>query len=163
MTKRPFVLLLAIATGVNMLWAGAVTFRVLIDIPARDQLGPLGFAELSRATDLARGLVFYPVAAIGSASLASAAWLLAARARAPRLVRVQTAAAAMACALVLVVTAWAAPTMFRIGASVDPTMLTRLADRFALLTDVRAVFADLGALALLCALSSIALRAAGTE
>lgn len=163
MTKTRFILLLAIATGVNVMWAGAVTFRVLIDLPARHQLGPLVFAELSRATDLARGLVFYPVAAVGSALLACAAWFFAARTRAPRFVRVLTAAAVLACALVLAVTAWAAPIMFRIGAASDPEMLTRLADRFALLTDVRAVFADLGALALFCGLSSIALRAAATE
>ena len=163
MTKKRFILLLAIATGINVMWAGAVTFRVLVDLPARHQLGPLVFAELSRATDLARGLVFYPVAAVVSALLAFAAWGFAVRTRASRFVRGQTAAAVLACALVLAVTAWAAPIMFRIGAGTDPEMLTRLADRFALLTDVRALLADLGALALFCALSSIALRAATTE
>lgn len=161
--KTRLVLLLAIATGVNVMWAGAVTFRVLIDLPARHPLGPLAFAELSRATDLAWGLVFYPAAAIGSALLAGGACFVAARTRAPLFVRVQTSIAAAACALVLAVTAWAAPIMFRIGAASDPELLTRLANRFALLTDVRAGLADLGALSLFCALSRIALRAATAE
>ncbi len=160
MTKRSFTLLLAIATAVNVLWAGAVTFRVLIDLPARHRLGPTAFAELSRATDLDRGLILYPVAAISSGVLAGAACFVAARMRAPRFVRAETAAAALACALVLVVTAWAAPIMFHIGAATDPEVLTRLADRFALLTNLRAVFADLAALALFCALSALALRGA---
>ena len=82
MTKKRFTLLLAIATAVNVLWAGAATFRVLIDLPARHRLGPVAFAELSRATDLARGLVFYPMAGIGSALLACAAWFFAVRTRA---------------------------------------------------------------------------------
>jgi hypothetical protein len=158
-TRKSFVLLVAIAAGVNLMWAGGVTFRVLVDLPARHRLGPFAFAELSRATDLAHGLVFYPVGAIGSAALAAMAWFFAARTRASRIVRTQAATASVACLLVLAVTAWAAPIMIHIGsAPTDPELLTRLADEFTFLTNVRAVLADLGALGLLCALSTIALR-----
>jgi hypothetical protein len=140
MTRKSSVLLLATAAGVNLMWAGAATFRVLVDLPARHRLGPLGFAELSRATDLARGLVFYPVGAIGSAALAATAWFFATRTRASPVVRTQTATASVACLLVLAVTAWAASIMFHIGAApADPELLTRLAERFVLLTNVRAV------------------------
>ena len=65
-------MLLACAAGLSSAWAGAVTFRVLIDLPARHRIGALAFAELSRATDLSRGLVFYPVGAIGVALLSTA-------------------------------------------------------------------------------------------
>ena len=133
MTKKWFILLLAIATGVNVMWAGAATFRVLIDLPARHRLGPLVFAELSRATDLDRGLVFYPIAGVGSALLAGAACLIAVRTRASHFVHIQTAVANVAWALV------------------------------ALLTNLRAIFIDLGSLGLFCAMSSMALRAAATE
>src|SRR5579872_7086752 len=150
--NRHFVALLGTATGLNLAWAGAVTFRVLIDLPARHRIGPVAFAEFSRATDLSGGLVFYPVVAIGSALLSFAVWLMAARIKAPRSIRLQAAAAAMSATLVLGVTTVAAPIMFRIGTSPDdPAVLLPLADRFASLTNVRALFADIGALALLSA------------
>jgi hypothetical protein len=56
-----------LTVGTNTLWAGAATFRVVVDLPARHRIGPIAFAALSRAADLATGLVFYRVAAIGSA------------------------------------------------------------------------------------------------
>jgi len=157
--KKSFVVLLAVAAGVNLTWAGAITFRVLIDLPARHRIGPAAFAELSRATDLARGLVFYPVVAIGSALLSCAAFFAAWRTRAARPIWLQTGLAAVATLLVLVITAQAAPIMFRIGASPgDPNVLEPLADRFTTLTNLRALFADVGAVGLLCALATCALR-----
>jgi hypothetical protein len=51
--------------------------------------------------------------------------------------------------------------MFRIGASPnDPAAIEPLADRFTALTNTRALLADAGALALLWALTTCALRAA---
>lgn len=145
----------------NLTWAGAVTFRVLIDLPARHRIGPVAFAELCRATDLSGGLVFYPVLAIGSAVSACAAWLSAWRTKAPRYVRWLAAAAASSTLLVLGVTGRAAPVMFRIGASPnDPNVIGPLADQFTALTNVRAVLADAAAGALLWALTSCALRTA---
>lgn len=163
MTKSLLVLL-GVAAGVNLAWAGAVTFRVLIDLPARHRIGPVAFASLSRATDLAGGLVFYPTAAIGSAILAVAVCLVAMRTRAPGYLR-RPAAAAMASTLfVLAVTTRAAPIMFRIGSSPDdPAVIAPLADRFAAITDLRAILADAGAVALLWALTACAVRAAGNR
>ncbi len=158
--KKSFVALLGVTAGVNLAWAGAVTFRVLIDLPARHRIGPVAFAELSRATDLSRGLVFYPALAVGSAFLSCAVWLAAVRTKARPSIRWQAAAAAVSALLVLVVTTQAAPIMFRIGASPnDPATIQPLADRFTALTNIRALLADTGAVALLWALTTCALRA----
>jgi len=157
-SRRSLVLLLAVAAGVNLLWAGAVIFRVLVELPARSTIGPVAFAALSRATDLSRGLVFYPFAGIGSAMLSSAVWLLARRARAPRSLQRYAGVAGVSTLLVLVVTMRAAPIMFRIGSSPnDPAALASLADRFARLTYLRAALAAVAALALLAALTACAL------
>jgi hypothetical protein len=158
--RNRFVLLLALAVGVNVSWAGAITFRVLIDLPARARIGAVAFAELSRATDLSSGLVFYPLAGVGSAVVSLLAWVVAGRSRASRAVRHLTAAAAVSALLVLVVTTRAAPIMFEIGSSQnDVAVLAALADRFSLLTQIRAVLADLAATAVLAALTACALGA----
>lgn len=154
---RGFVALLGIAAGVNLAWAGAVTFRVLVDLPSRHRIGPAAFAELSRATDLSVGLIFYPVCAISSALLACAACATAVRGKAALVVRQQTAVAAAAAVLVLAVTARAAPLMFQIGAATDSPAIEGLADRFATLTDLRALLADIAGVALLGALMASAL------
>lgn len=157
--RKSFVILLAAAVGTNTLWAGAATFRVLVDLPARHRLGPTAFADLSKATDLAAGLVFYPTAAIGSALLSCATWFVAARTRAPPPVRRATALAAIATLSVLALTTQAASLMFHIGAAPsDPGLLADLADRFTLLTNLRALAADVAAIALLYALTICALR-----
>ena len=156
--KRRFILTLALALGVNALWAGAVLFRVLIDLPARHRIGPMGFAELSRATDLSAGLVFYPAAAVGSAVLSVLTWFVARRTNAPRPIRVATGVAATCTILVLALTTQAAPLMFRIGsAAADPTLIEDLADRFTWWTNLRAASAAVAAAALLYALTACAL------
>jgi hypothetical protein len=162
--KRSLVVMLALTLGTNALWADAATFRVLVDLPPRHRIGPLAFAELSKATDLASGLVFYPAAAIGSAILCCVTWFLAARTRAPRSVRVATAIAAACTLLVLAMTTQAAPLMFRIGsAPPDPVLIADLADRFTWWTNLRAVSADLAAVALLYALTACALQGSRAE
>ena len=122
----------------------------------------MAFAGSSlRATDLAGGLVFYPALAIGSALLACTAGLVAWRTKAPHSIRLQTAGAAVATLLVLAVTTQAAPTMFRIGASPnDAALLEPLTERFTALTNARALLAEVGAIGLLCALTTCAIRAA---
>jgi hypothetical protein len=158
-TRSRLVLLLALAVGVNVSWAGAVTFRVLIDLPARSRIGPVAFAEFSRATDLSTGLAFYPIAGFSSAAVAVATWLVARRRRAPPPIQVPAGVAAVSTLLVLVVTLWAAPIMFQIGSSPnDAAVLASLADRFARLTQLRALLANLAAASLLAALTVCALQ-----
>ncbi len=155
---KSFVVLLTAAAGFNLVWAGAATFRVLVDLPARHRLGAVAFAELSRATDLSAGLVFYPVSALGACAL-SCAVAMAARASASRRVRRAAMVAAICSLAVLALTTQAAPIMFRIGASAnDASAVESLGDRFTFLTNFRAAFAVLAAVALQYALGECALR-----
>jgi hypothetical protein len=158
-SRTKFIALLTVAAAFNAFWAGAVAFRVLLDLPARHRIGAVAFADLSRATDLSWGLLLYPVAGIGSALLAGATLIAARKVRAPRPVQVRTILATVAAMAVLGVTVFAAPIMFAIGASADDAArLVLLEDRFALLTDVRAAFGAIGAIALVIALAQCALR-----
>ena len=110
-------MLLTVAAGVNLVWAGAVILRVVVDLPARHRIGSIAFAELSRATDLATGLVFYPVSAGGAALLAGASAVAAATTRASSRIRRASIMAAACTAMVLALTTLAAPIMFQIGSS----------------------------------------------
>jgi hypothetical protein len=159
--KKSLIVVLAVAAGWNLTWAGALTFRVVIDLPARHRIGSAAFANLSRATDLSGGLVFYPVLAVGSCLLACAAGWAAWRTKAPRSIRWLSVVGVVSTALVLGVTTQAAPLMFLIGDSAtNAALIGPLADRFTALTNARAFLADVGAVALLCALTACALRAA---
>src|SRR5881227_2595655 len=66
--------LLAAATILNGLLAGANADRLLVGIPALRKLGPVTWGEYSRNADLApTGIVFYPTLAIGGTILTIAA------------------------------------------------------------------------------------------
>lgn len=153
---------IAAAAGFEGLRAGAGTFRVLLDLPARARIGPLAFAELSRATDLSpRGIAFYAVFGIGGAVVTGVTWLLAVRARAPRTVRRLLAASVLASLLVLVFTTQAAPPMWRVGsAPPDPAVVAGLLDRFTAWTIARVVCVDISFAAVLGCLTIAALSQA---
>jgi hypothetical protein len=155
----------AIATAFEGFRAGAGTFRILLDLPARTRIGPLAFAEFSRATDLSTtGVVFYVLFGVGGALVTSGAWLVAVRGGAPRIIRRLLAIAAIASLFILVLTTQAAPLMWRVGAAPpDPGLISSLLDRFAAWTALRVVCADVSFLAVLSALTLAALprRAAG--
>src|SRR5204863_10100661 len=85
---RKVVVAMAVAVAFEGLRAGAGTFRALLDLPARGRVGPLAFAEFSRATDLsAAGVVFYVLFGVGGALVTGLTWLIAVRRRAPVLIR----------------------------------------------------------------------------
>jgi hypothetical protein len=156
---RGVVAAIAAATGFEGLRAGAGTFRVLLDLPARARIGPLAFAELSRATDLStRGIVFYAVFGIGGALVTGVTWLLAWRGGAPRTIRRLLAISLLASLLVLGFTTQAAPLMWRVGsAPPDPVLVAGLLDRFTAWTIARVVVVDLSFAAVLGALTLAAL------
>jgi hypothetical protein len=156
---RSLIAAIAAAAGFEGLRAGAGTFRVLLDLPARTRIGPLAFAELSRATDLStRGVVFYAVFGIGGAFVTGVTWLLAMRGRAPRAIRRLLAISVLASLLVLVLTTQAAPIMWRVGsAPPDPALVAGLLDRFTAWTIARVVCVDLSFSAVLGALALAAL------
>src|SRR5438552_9830725 len=66
--------LLAAATTLNGLLAGANADRLFIQLPAFRKTGPRAWAEFSRHADLApSGMMFYPTLAIGGTLLSIAA------------------------------------------------------------------------------------------
>jgi hypothetical protein len=153
------IVAIAIATAFEGLRAGAGTFRMVLDLPARTQIGPLAFAEFSRATDLSTtGIMFYVLFGFGGALVTGVAWLAAARGGAPRVIRRLLATAAVASLLVLVLTTQAAPLIWRVGsAPSDPALISSLLDRFTTWTALRVVCADVSFLAVLSALTLAAL------
>src|SRR5450631_1236252 len=136
---RKAVVAMAVAVTFEGLRAGAGTFRALLDLPARGRVGPLAFADFSRATDLSMvGVVFYVVFGVGGALVTGLTWLIAVRSHAPVVVRRLLATSAIASLLVLALTTQAAPLMWRVGsAPADPALLAGLLDRFAAWTMAR--------------------------
>jgi hypothetical protein len=132
---------------------------MVLDLPARTRIGPLAFAEFSRATDLSTtGVVFYVLFGVGGALVTAAAWLVAARGGAPRVIRRLLATASIASLLILVLTTQAAPLMWRVGsAPPDPALIASLIDRFTTWTALRVACADVSFLAVLSSLTLAAL------
>jgi hypothetical protein len=159
--KPGFLLLLAGTTAFEGIRAGAGTFRMILDLPARNHIGPVAFAELSRATDLSPvGIVFYVVYGFGGALLTGLTLLIAVRATAPRGIQLLTGVAAICSVLILAFTTQAAPLMWSVGTSAnDPAVLKDVLDHFTLWTDLRVICADVSFLAVLLALTNAALNA----
>jgi len=146
-----------IATAFEGLRAGAGTFRVLVDLPARKQIGAVAFAQFSRATDLATtGLVFYIVFGVGGLVVTLTTCVAAWRLRAPRKAVLLSAVAAACSILVLVATAFAAPIMWAVGSAPDnAAVLEPMFDRFTLWTLLRVLLVDVSFVTILVALVSV--------
>jgi hypothetical protein len=141
-----------VATGVSGILAGASLDQSLKQLPARRRLGALAFSAYSRASDLARGVVWY--ATLGALALATSvgAWVVAWR-EAPGSPRTHgLAAAAILTALHSAVTARAAPLNHsQKKAEDDPAQLTQIFDRFERWQALRCVLQVLAFIALLAA------------
>src|SRR6185503_4497918 len=113
---RRIVVAVAVAVAFEGLRAGAGTFSALLDLPARERVGPVAFADFSRATDLSTaGVVFYVIFGVGGALVTGLTWLIAVRGKAPAPIRRLLAVSAVASLLVLVLTTQAAPLMWHVG------------------------------------------------
>ena len=158
--QKSLTLLLIVTTGFEAFRFGAGTFRALLDLPARHRIGAVAFAAFSRATDLSpAGIVIYVIYGFGGAVFTGACWLIAGKVKAPVVVRRLMAVATTCSIAILVLTAHAAPLMFRVGASSDdPQVLTCLLDQFTVWTNLRIALADMSFLAVLSALGYAALR-----
>jgi hypothetical protein len=154
-----FPLMLGVTALFEGLRAGAGTFRLLLDLPARHEVGPVAFAAFSRATDLStRGIVFYSLYGFGGALLTGVTWFTAQRTKADRSIRVLLACACISSVLVLLLTTQAAPLMWSLGSAPDdPALLARLLDRFTFWTALRIGLVDLSFLAILSTLTILAL------
>lgn len=60
------VLLFILATLASGLLAGISVDKSLVQLPARHTMGLVAFAAFSRAADLGRGLIWYPLFGIGA-------------------------------------------------------------------------------------------------
>jgi hypothetical protein len=151
---------MAVAVAFEGLRAGAGTFRALLDLPARERVGPLAFADFSRATDLSTaGVIFYVIFGVGGALVTGLAWLIAVRGKVPAPIRRLLAISAIASLFVLALTTQAAPLMWRVGsAPADPVLLAGLLDRFTGWTLARIVCVDVSFGAVLTSLTLVALR-----
>ncbi|HEX5098113.1 MAG TPA: hypothetical protein VFV94_01365 [Polyangiaceae bacterium] len=145
---------MAAATVGEGLRAGAGTFRMLIDLPARFSVGPVAFAAFSRATDLSpRGIVFYSVYGIGGFLLTTAAFVVAWRSKASRPAQLTLAVSSVCSLLVLVATTQAAPLMWKIGRTgSERAVLADLLDRFVFWTALRVALVDISFLCVVAAL-----------
>lgn len=154
------VWVLGVVTVFEGIRAGAGTFRLLLDLPARHSLGSIAFATFSGVTDLStRGVIFYAVYGFGGAVLTGAAWIMARRARADPLVRSLLIGACICSLLVLVFTTQAAPLMWQVGrVQKNAVLLEELLDLFTFWTTLRVLLADLSFLAVVTALTLIAAR-----
>jgi hypothetical protein len=157
--ERIFSLLLGLTAVFEGGRAGAGTFRLLLDLPARLRIGPVAFAEFSRATDLStRGIIFYSVYGFGGFVLTAAVWYAAFRAKAPRFARSLLGAACICSVAVLVLTTRAAPLMWKIGSgSTEPVALAALLDRFTVWTALRVACVDASFLSVVAAMTGLVL------
>jgi hypothetical protein len=151
-TAALLVLVVAALTP-HLVLAGAGVDRLLVQIPGWYRIGPRAFATYARATDLANGLVVYPVLGISGPLFTWAALVVAVVQGAPRPVTVPLVAASVLCVLHSVATSQAAPTMLRVRHAGDEVgTIAPLLDRFVRISIVRAVLQVMAAVALLWAL-----------
>ncbi len=71
------LILILAATVAPGLLAGASLDKAVVQLPARQRMGVIGFASFSRANDLGNGLLVYPVIGISAALLTIGAALIA--------------------------------------------------------------------------------------
>ena len=144
--------LLAAATILNGLLAGANADRLIVGIPALRKLGPLTWGEYSRHADLApSGMAFYPTLAIGGTLLTIAASVAAPASDAGR--RPGAAAATLAAAGLLL-TFKAGPNMLAVRhLGNDADALQQGLDRFEYWSRLRGALQIGAFIAGVCALS----------
>lgn len=122
------------------LLAGLSLDKVIVQLPARRQMGAVAYAAYARSADLGNGLAYYAVVGVGAATLTIAAFAAAAALGSSAAVTGLLAAAAALSVLHSIATGRAAPTMFRIGRAEDTqAALAPLLTRFARWSAARAV------------------------
>jgi hypothetical protein len=121
------------------LLAGLSLDKVIVQLPARRQMGAVAYAAYARSADLGNGIAFYAVVGVGAAALTVAAFAVAAARGSSGAVTGLLAAAAALSVLHSIATGRAAPTMFKIGRAEDTqAALAPLLARFARWSAARA-------------------------
>lgn len=157
--------MLIVTTVFEALRMGASVFRGLIDLPARNRIGPVAFAEFSRATDLSTtGIIFYVIYGVGGALLTGAMWFVAVRTDSPVFVRRLSSVSVLCSLLILAFTTQAALLMFRVSTSPnDAAVLQELLDGFVFWTYPRLLCACISFIAIITALGRVAWIASETD
>lgn len=154
--------LLAAATIMSGILAGAVVDRALVGGPAWHALGAEAWAQFSRRADLGPGLIAYPIEAIGATLLLVAAAVSAHFERCARIGLALPLAAAVTFSLLgLLLTLKAAPIMLSLGSAEPAVPLQHAFEAFFFwglyvrgAVDVLTFFAAVWALSSLCGVTT---------
>jgi len=131
--------LIALATALDGLLAGASLDQSIKQLPARHRIGVLAFSAYSRASDQANGIAWYAGLGIGGAVLTLAAAVSAVLVGAPDQQRQPLLLAGVLSVAHTLTTARAAPINFsQRSAGDDERVLQRIFDRFERWQTVRA-------------------------
>lgn len=156
--------LVALATAIDGVLAGASLDQSIKQLPARHRIGILAFSEYSRASDHANGVRWYSTLGIGGAGLTLAA---AAGGLVLRVSDEQRLPLLLAGLLALAhsfTTARAAPiNLSQRSAAGDEKALKRIFDRFERWQTVRAILQLATFLVMLWALASAAAASSGSD
>lgn len=121
--------------------AGMAIDRLVVQYPARHKIGALAYVEYAKVTDLANGVAFYAIIAIGGALLDIAALVVAISDNAGDGLTWALALATASGLGVLLATSQAAPTLLRAGRKTEPReeAVAPLLERFIRIAYVRAM------------------------
>jgi hypothetical protein len=148
--------LVAFATAVDGVLAGASLDQSIKQLPARHRIGVRAFSAYSRASDHANGVAWYAVLGIGGAALTLAAAVSAVLVGAPEAQRNPLLLAGLLSVAHSLTTARAAPITFsQRTAGGDEHALRRIFDRFERWQTVRASLQLATFLAMLPALAAL--------
>ncbi len=142
MASRGTVRLTILATLVNSILAGMNVNRAVVEMPAWQQTGPLGWAAFSRHADLARnGAILYPVNAFVGTIVSIAAVISFRRdGKKPNAAAIPISAAALLSMAGLLTTLKAAPNMLRVRYFHDAPALQQAMDGFQFWGNIRGLF-----------------------
>jgi hypothetical protein len=152
-------LLLGLLIGTLLLSGGGNIDRSLVEMPAWQHVGALAWATFSQWADLSRGLLIYPVQAIGSAILCITAALIVFRKRRNLgcTVALPISVALLFAFGVLLTTTQAAPAMLSTSSHLsDPAALQQSLNTFTLWQGIRSVCGWLESCALIWTLVAVA-------
>lgn len=146
--------LIFLAAVIDGLFAGIGIQKLFVELPARKKIGSVIFSKYSRSSDLANGLYVYPVFAIGGMLLKVLIFILVLKYDYSRTIILPLASALTFSIGVLIMTAFAAPQMLKIGKTEDKEeLLSPLLEKFVNYSYPRAVFMALQFLSVLWVLT----------
>lgn len=151
--------LIVAATAMDGLLAGASLDQSIKQLPARHHIGVVAFSAYSRAADMGRGLLWYPLLGVGGAVLTIAAAIVALVVGMPLGSALPLYLAAFGALAHSFTTSRAAPTLLRqrLVATSEPE-LTAIFDRFERWQTARAILQAATFGLMLWALVAIAVR-----